>query len=198
MSMIGAWAKFDQVTSPEADREESEGEVAAHCHVVPENVGICERDISCLQDSTSTMFNYVRFCNDCNDFKSLPALGGMFFSKDRCDRCGLARMMSHPWHWWWLGPRGEQNLLLYITVRHRDLLRIWRILKNEKNMKNQRFAKQQKSAEFDLRNVTKAPEADLAQRPVVGQPRPGREEDAVWPDWFTVPLQYQWRDPKGS
>lgn len=46
-------------------------------------------------------------------------------------------------------------------------------------MKNQRFAKQQKSAEFDLRNVTKAPEADLAQRPVVGQPRPGREEDAV-------------------
>ena len=111
------------------------------------------------------MFNYVRFCNDCNDFfKSLPALGGMFFSKDRCDRCGLARMMSHPWHWWWLGLRGEQNLLLYITVRHRDLLRrIWRILKNEKNMKNQRFAKQ-KSAEFDLRNVTKA---RRRQRPIL-------------------------------
>ena len=60
MSMIGGWAKRDQVTSPEADREESEGEVAAHCHMVPENAGIRERDISCLRDSTT--FNYVQLC----------------------------------------------------------------------------------------------------------------------------------------
>lgn len=50
---------------------------------------------------------------------------------------------------------------------------------------------------FDLRNVTKAPEAHLAQRPVVGQPRPGREEDAAWPD-SPSHCNDQWRDPKGS
>ena len=60
MSMIGAWPKLGQVTSPEADREESEGEVSAHWHMVPETAGICGRDISCLPDAfvLSTLFNY--------------------------------------------------------------------------------------------------------------------------------------------